>query len=857
MNNPLPGMNTIFSFFCKPGLLASISFFLLHPNVSAFSSTPIPLRINCGGGDTTDKERGVKWLGDKEFLLKGSKYKFPGAEKIKTKTPHADDPAPQSVYGSARRDGVAYHFTKIPDGRYTVRLHFVDTKPRNRRSMEFWIEGKKLVHGLNVTRAAGGAGKALVVELVVDVADGNGLEIRGSKGTGDDCYVCGIEILRAPADAVLSLPTGTDEVAPENLAAMIRDFAGGPLRMVWTRVTDEGDFYAKGEHGQLYVLDTEERAERCLLAESRSYAKPMISEDGWQVVFTDSVARACYAVGWQGGEPRKIADGYATDVWRDPRSGRDWVYVRTGWRDTAAPVIRVRLDDPAVHEPVWSATPVGQAMVCDLQLSDDGTLAVAGFPWPNCGIATLETGDFTPIGSGCWPSIGPGENPRFFHFLGVHTAIHFFDQQGAKPRQIKLATVPGWTGRKLYHPRWSNHPRLITATAPQWQPETELYLGRFDERYTQIEAWKRVTFNNTADFFGDAWSARGLRTQNRYPQKDTYSDKPAYSSPAAEGAMLFRWDLLGAKNAITDAAGKVVRVSTLTMKGRARSNASLGAEVRDGFLLADEASAKAVVEALGKAEPVTLAFTARAMDVDGVVVHVGGAGSKAALEIAQAGGDLVLTLRDAAGKARPPSTLGQITRHEWQRWMIQIAAGEVIVWRDGVRMGVPLKMLEAPSVLDAALVFGAHPSGERSWRGSLEALRILGQKTDDAAAGADYEIQRAAWEKRKTPARAKVEAELVQASEPTDVDRLAPYTRSLAENVYRVLRTIEGTAVEGDIVVLQWIIMDSQVLGESPEPGTRFTLEIESADEHPELAGEHRSSDIFEPALPVFYDTGS
>jgi hypothetical protein len=849
-------MNTISSLCCRLGLSVLISLWLLPKSV-AKSSTSLPLRINCGGGDVTDKERGVKWIGDKEFLLRGSKYKFPGARQIRTKAPHAQDPAPLAVYGSARRDGIAYHFLKIPDGRYTVRLHFVDTKPRNKRNMEFWLEGKKLVHGLNVTKAAGGAGKALVLELVVEVSDGNGLEIRGSKGTGDDCFVCGMEILRAPADSVLSLPTGTDEAAPENLTAMIRAFAGGPLRMVWTRMADEGDFYAKGSQGQLYVLDTEERAERCLLAESRSYARPMISEDGWQVVFTDSVARACYTVAWQGGQPRKIADGYAADVWRDPRSGRDWVYVRTGWRDTSAPIIRVRLDDPAIQEQVWSATPTGQTMICDLQLSDDGTLAVGGFPWPNCGIAKLETGDFTPIGGGCWPSIGPGENPRFFHFLGVHTAINFYDEQGATPRQIKLATVPGWAGHKLYHPRWSNHPRLITATAPQWQPETELYLGRFDERYTQIEAWQRVTFNNTADFFGDAWSSRGMKPPGCHVQTVQDEEKPAPVSENAEGGMLFRWDRLGAKNAITDATGKVTRVSSLVMKGRARSNAFLGAEVREGFFQADEPSAKAVVEALGKAEPVALAFTARATGTDGVLIQIGGGGTKAALEIAQQGGHLTLASRDAAGKARGPLMLGQIAQDQWQRWVIQIAAGEVITWSDGVRQGVPLKLMEALPALDASLVFGAQPSGERAWRGSLEALRIRSVKTDDAIAGADYEMQRAAWSQRKTPSRVKIEAELVQASEAEDLERLAPYTRSLAENVYRVLRTVEGTAVEGEIVVLQWVIMDSNVLHEPPDTGIRVTLELESADDHPELTGEHRSSDIFEPALPVFYDVGS
>ncbi len=39
--------------------------------------------------------------------------------------------------------------------------------------------------------------------------------------------------------------------------------------------------------------------------------------------------------------------------------------------------------------------------------------------------------------------------------------------------------------------------------------------------------------------------------------------------------------------------------------------------------------------------------------------------------------------------------------------------------------------------------------------------------------------------------------------------------------------------------------------------GKTYTLTLESADVHPQLSGEHRSTDIFEPEMPVFYDVGS
>ena len=33
----------------------------------------------------------------------------------------------------------------------------------------------------------------------------------------------------------------------------------------------------------------------------------------------------------------------------------------------------------------------------------------------------------------------------------------------------------------------------------------DVYLGRFDEAFTRVEAWRQVTRNDKADFFPDVW----------------------------------------------------------------------------------------------------------------------------------------------------------------------------------------------------------------------------------------------------------------------------------------------------------------------------------------------------------------
>ncbi len=69
------------------------------------------------------------------------------------------------------------------------------------------------------------------------------------------------------------------------------------------------------------------------------------------------------------------------------------------------------------------------------------------------------------MGKGCWPSVAPDASGRYFYLIGKHTGIEFFDSQEAASRSVNLATIPGWPGRKLYHPRWTNDVCFITLSA--------------------------------------------------------------------------------------------------------------------------------------------------------------------------------------------------------------------------------------------------------------------------------------------------------------------------------------------------------------------------------------------------------
>ena len=250
-----------------------------------------------------------------------------------------------------------------------------------------------------------------------------------------------------------------------------------------------------------------------------------------------------------------------------------------------------------------------------------------------------------------------------------------------------------------------------------------------------------------------------------------------------------------------------------------------------------------------------LSLRANSAGNDGVLMRAGG-GDGGAVEIVQSATGLRAVSRDGDGRVRSEAPLGAIVPGAWERWAVHIGPREIAAWRNGAAT-VGRAAFGIPETLGEMVTFGARADGSGPLSASLEALRIHRAPLDAGRIATDAEEAAAAWSQRKAPARTRVEAKLVEASEPEDLAKLAPYTRSLAENLYRVTRVIEGGPLEGEIIVLQWIIMDSQPLRDTPEVGSRSVLELESVDTHPELAGEHRSTDLFEPELPVFYDVDS
>jgi hypothetical protein len=161
------------------------------------------------------------------------------------------------------------------------------------------------------------------------------------------------------------------------------------------------------------------------------------------------------------------------------------------------------------------------------------------------------------------------------------------------------------------------------------------------------------------------------------------------------------------------------------------------------------------------------------------------------------------------------------------------------------------------------LLLGSGGDTESDWEGSLRRVAIYGRAigSDEAArlaaSGASY-----LKSVPPAPSRWTVEATLAEATRIPELDELDTYRRALVENVYEISRVVKGTVPAGvktRIVVLEWVIMDRQLLPSSREmrPGIVRRLTLESAEAHPELESEYRSSDHGAFHLPVFFEVHS
>ncbi len=308
----------------------------------------------------------------------------------------------------------------------------------------------------------------------------------------------------------------------EGLAKQLSDLVGGRrVKVIWTRgYRDTG--------GPLMGFDTEEGKERVIVPAPAVCCNPWFSLDGNRILYSSVPAeQTSYVVDWDGKNLRKFISGrhfYIFGLWRDPATGTDWVYVSDATSKeadaelaasgsqvtshTALSIYRYKLDDPSVRELVWNKAPVGIRTT----ISADGSMLVGEFPWPNCGLATVPNGTFRMIGQGCNANLAPDGSGLFFNLIGDHRTLTMYDKAGTAKAKISINTMPGNEKdpkRAVWRPRWSNEARLFTVQSADNGPDADVCVGEFNETFTGVKNWVRVT--DTTDYDGNtlAWVEAG------------------------------------------------------------------------------------------------------------------------------------------------------------------------------------------------------------------------------------------------------------------------------------------------------------------------------------------------------------
>ncbi len=254
---------------------------------------------------------------------------------------------------------------------------------------------------------------------------------------------------------------------------------------------------------------------------------PLLSADGRYVYLATGKApeRTVLRYDTQTKQVKELARGPGNNllaVWRDPNTGRDWVYVNDSgdrgeaWNATAGPVYRFPADKPEARELFWDRT----SSHIYLMFSADGTRACFEPRWENIGLLTLVYGGdgkvdqdestYRQLMGGCFPSIAPDNSYRIFSLTGAHHEITMIDADGSNRRNIRVSDMPGVreAGRNVWLTRWSTHPRYLTVMGPAGN-DGRIWLGRFDEDCTEIEQWVRIVDEGPQCWQSHAWIADG------------------------------------------------------------------------------------------------------------------------------------------------------------------------------------------------------------------------------------------------------------------------------------------------------------------------------------------------------------
>lgn len=686
----------------------------------------------------------------------------------------------------------------------------------------------------------------------------------------------------------------------------IKNFTGSRTRIVWSQDMGGGnDPQAEGSKLRLMGLDTADGGvEKSILAKESNYFKPLITPKGDRVIFTNFVEHTVWLVDWDGSGLRQITTGIAEAVWKNPNDGIEWVYVRNAPDKKRQPssgknVDRYQINHPEIKEQVWHNETYPME---DFQLSADGLWAAGSFPWPVGGLADLSLGGLTRLGHGCWPSMSPDNSYRCWIFEGSHRAVRMY-QPGVKDSwKVIINNLPELRKSEVYHPRWSNDPRVICMTGPYGKKigrggtGVEIYLGKFDPEFRSIEKWLCVTHNACGDFYPDVWIESASHRENASSilaekLEDTKPDSSSFLEklfgagskknetdknkseapdakqkwPGTNDGWVFIWENGASQGQIKDPQTHQIIAAITQPRGLAVYGRNREMDLSSGSFVAKDAD-NALLKALQASNQLSLEAVIvpdrKHARTPTEIITFSSTSKSRNFSLTQDDSDLTFRVRTSQtgpNASKPVFKLCKLTTGRPQHVVVTYQPGRIVCYLNGEKV-FDKKCSDGDFSNWTAqhLVFGDEwRQGAADWPGSLEGVAIFNRVLSASEASDHHKLFQQKMKERKPVEQIVVKARLLSVTQPPPPESIAPYRRALIVNDYEVEQVLAGSLEDKKFQATYWGILDSKIVPAEWKAGATYELTLEKYSDQPQLEGERLVSDSDNFDLTLFYTVSS
>jgi len=681
-------------------------------------------------------------------------------------------------------------------------------------------------------------------------------------------------------------PTAVDGAAVEK-------FTGGHTRVVWLTDSENKDSFAERDRLQLVGYDSRDgKGERVIWGDRANYYRPLITPDGQQIVFSNRQTRKIYVIEWDGSRPRLLKEpGCASEVWRDPNTGKTWVYYQEDPNNFTKPVLRFPIDEPANVQTVWSSSVI-QALP-SFQLSRDGKLAASTFPWPSSGVAELPDVAWRKHRDGCWPAMAPDDSYISWTFDGPHRNLFMTRSGEEESWTVNISQAPGVKDFEVYHPRWSNDVRYMVMTGPYTTGEkkiklwdgadgVEIYIGKFSKDFRAMDDWLKLTNSRIGEFFPDVWIAGGEHKSSRFNGSARVSTaansrlaellksvfgKPYENAwPGSRTGLLFQWRDNKDNSQFVNGSGDPRNVR-LRAEGGARFGPNGEMHILGGAFVPDGIFNKEIRDACRKTDELAIEAIVTASRVPQFgparIISLSRNPAKRNFTLGQEGDRLVLRLQTSkTSRNGMDFKLAPLEAGKAYHVLVTYKAGLLVCYLNGK---IASQTNFASGSFDKwhgssySLIFGNEVGGVRPWEGYLDGVAIYNRFVGQDEAARKFKLAGLRIAQRPRIDRKIVKAEMLQKADSPPPEAITPYRRALVINRYKIKEAGDSKLVNQTVQVAEWALLDAKIPSTYADarPGQVLELDLEPYEAHPQLESERLASDVPSLEEDLYYSVSS